>query len=274
MTTSSGSGTLPDFAHPPVVEVALGVEFAPLGFGAIDLGDLRDRWRADYPEVQEQGPLPPSTDEEAGAVPVISFGPPPMNRHWFLSTDRTRLLQVQQDRLVLNWRRAAGDDGYPRYPTLRDMFRQHLEEFEAFASAYGELRIARAEVTYINDLSHPAETVARQEAAPPAPPDHLHDFVELWKSVPGHHLGEPSQVQFAATFRRESDRGVLQVRVDPAPRVEDGKMTRLLTLTARGRPTGGSIPEALDFLDEARVDVVTSFVELTTPMMHQRWGLR
>lgn len=271
MTLPQGSDTLPNFERPPVTEVALGVEFTPLPVHAIDLGSLWAGWRDEYPEVQEQPPLEPTRDEAQGPVPVISFGPPPMNRHWFISRDRAQLLQVQQDRLIVNWRRISDGDVYPRYPSLRNTFRQRLEELDLFARTYGGLRITRAEVTYINDLSYGADPGEEAHLA-----SHLHDVVQLWGSVPTHHLGDPRQVRFAATFDIPdlADSGILHVGVDPTHRLQEGKVTSLLTLTVRGRPRGESPAEALTFLDEGRRHVVTSFTELTTQSMHERWGRR
>jgi uncharacterized protein (TIGR04255 family) len=54
---NNGDG-LPEFSNPPVVEVALSVQFTPLpGFRPIRLGRLQDTWRAEYPHYEEQPPL-------------------------------------------------------------------------------------------------------------------------------------------------------------------------------------------------------------------------
>ncbi len=49
----------PDFAHPPVVEVGLAVQFAEsLGFGADDVTELSSAWAEGLPEVSLRPVLP------------------------------------------------------------------------------------------------------------------------------------------------------------------------------------------------------------------------
>ena len=74
----SGTPT-PSFSRPPLVEVALGVEFSPVsGFGAVALVKLADRLHGRYPIVQEYSPLPPNPpiglDDQIGGGLVVSMG--------------------------------------------------------------------------------------------------------------------------------------------------------------------------------------------------------
>lgn len=260
-----GVGGLPDFDRPPVTEVALGVQFNTLPVRAIDLGPLRQRWFADYPIVQEQPPLEPAMEDGPRAMPVIVFGPAPMMRHWFMSEDQTHLLQVQQDRLILNWRRMSDDAEYPRYPVLRAVLEHRLAEFSEYVDgAHLQLRVTQAEVTYINDLGRDGDL-----------PPRLDEVARVWASNPGHHLGEPSEVRFAAAYPVPDAPGParLLVSLDPQRRA-DGTPTVLLTLTLRGKPGGDTTQDALEFLDLGRAHVVRSFTELTAETMHERWGRR
>lgn len=256
---ANSGDALPDFERPPVSEVALSIQFAPLPIRAIDLGDLHARWSPDFPKLQEQAPLTPGVLESAGSVPFISFGPPPMNRHWWLSADESHLLQVQQDRFILNWRRLSTDSVYPRYPVLRGVFESRLGEFAHFAGVHGGLKIMGAEVTYINDLGFDGR---------------LDQVVRLWSSAPESHLGDPAEVRFAASYPIPTAKSssVLLVSLDPGLRALDSSPTRLLTLTLRGKPDGDTIVDALAFLDGGRRHIVRSFEELTTATMHERWG--
>jgi len=47
------SNQLPEFSNPPVVEVALGVQFRPVyGLRPIELAILREKWRSKYPVIR------------------------------------------------------------------------------------------------------------------------------------------------------------------------------------------------------------------------------
>lgn len=261
-------GALPDYDRPPVTEVALGIQFAPLQLRSIDLGPLREVWRDAYPEVQEAPALAPALEvDQLRPMPIIQFGPVPMSRHLFLSPDQVRLIQVQQDRFILNWRRVQPDTEYPRYPSLRAELVDRLGQFEEFVqrALAAAIHVTQAEATYINDLTIDG----------PLPPSIAEAFTQ-WRDAPGHHLGAPAEVRFAQSFVvREEPAARMYVSLDPAAIVRpDGTTARLFTLTVRGRPSGATVQDALDFLDQARDHIVRSFTELTAEPMHLRWGLR
>ena len=76
---------LPDFERPPVVEVALGVQYDDLpGLNVVQIAAFWiDHLRAEFPEVTEQPPL--ANSEEAFGPPAsqgvplsIQAGPPPL----------------------------------------------------------------------------------------------------------------------------------------------------------------------------------------------------
>jgi len=62
------------------------------------------------------------------------------------------LLQIQNNRFTLNWRRGSASQQYPRYVANRDMFRRLFGEFCRFIEEtdIGPLTITQAEVSYIN----------------------------------------------------------------------------------------------------------------------------
>jgi len=261
---------LPEFENPPVVEMALGVQFRPLlAVRGITLGPLRERWRAEYPRVEEQAPLAPGI--EGGLAPglglAIGFGPVPPVRHWFLSEDGANLVQVQNDRLIVNWRQGDNARLYPRYERMRAVFEQRLREFAGFVEdeRLGAVEIVQAELNYIKAV--PVE--AGQQG-------HLGRLLRAWGGTAGHHLGEPEQARVALAFPI-ADIGQppvrLHVSVDPAQR-PDGAPLLFMTLTARGAPAGHAIQDALKFLDQAHDHVTRSFLELTPEAMHTIWGLR
>src|SRR6266550_8753630 len=97
---------LPRFRKPPVSEVAVGVQFAAF-LTPVQLGLYYQRIKTRFPRVQVQPPIPP-TFETFGETPsapltqiVIDSTRP---RMWFLSEDENFLIQLQADKLFLNWR--------------------------------------------------------------------------------------------------------------------------------------------------------------------------
>ncbi len=261
---------VPNFTEPPVVEMALGAQFRPLfTLRGITLGPLRERWRDAYPHVEEQPPLPPAI--EGGLVPGIGlqvgFGPMPNMRHWFLNEAGTELVQLQHDRLIVNWRQADTSSAYPRYDRMRTIFEQRLADLAGFVEqqGLGSIEIVQAEANYINAVG-----------VQPEGRGHLGGVLRGWVGTPDHHLGEPEEARVALAFA-VPDLGRPPVRmyvnVDPAQR-GDGSPVLFMTLTVRGAPAGAGIADTLEFVDGAHEHLVQSFMELTAEPMHSAWGLR
>src|SRR5690242_236660 len=111
---------LPDYEQPPVVEVASSIQFGSVpGLDAARLGLLWSVFRKEYPRTEQYPPLAHEVETfGAPTVSQISFSVAPMisPRCWFTNEKGTRLLQVQHDRFVLNWRKLDKDDEvYPHY---------------------------------------------------------------------------------------------------------------------------------------------------------------
>jgi uncharacterized protein (TIGR04255 family) len=260
---------LPEFEAPPVVEVALGVQFRILpALRGLALAPLRDRWRSRYPALEEQPPLPSTIEGSVPGGPVVQLnvGFPSM-RYWFLTEDGSELVQVQQDRLSVNWRDIGSGSSYPRYPAMRQTFVDRFDDLSAFLSqeALGTIRPTQVELNYVNAVSLEASEGGKLERV-----------LSTWHAAPNHHLGGPEQTRLEMSFQlKELGLGPsrLWVQIGPGQR-EPATPAILFTLTVRGTPTGEGLSEVLSFLDDAHGHLVRSFAELTTPEMHAIWRLR
>ena len=262
---------LPAFDSPPVVEVAVSVQFRPLfGLRGLALAPLRARWASEYPKLEEQPPLPPVAEGSTTVLPQFQFNvvPLPVTRQWFLNESGTQLIQVQPDRLSVNWR-TGGDPpvAYPRYDHMRNLFVRASSDLAEFVAEeqLGNLEITQAELSYINAIETTPDELGRVDR-----------FFRGWSGTADHHLGEPEQARMTLSFLIE---GIgqppvrLYAEVNPAQR-PSGEQVLFFTLTVRGNPGGKSLAETLKFLDEAHEHLVRSFDELTEQPMHEEWGKR
>lgn len=261
---------LPEFDNPPVAEVSIGVQFRPLvGLHGLALAPLRERWRTSYPTVEEQPALVPAIEGAPSAMPQLqlSVGPLPPVRQLFLNESRTELVQVQPDRLLVNWRAGDPPADYPRYGHMRDSFERQFTDVAQFVAEenLGRLEITQAELSYINVFQTGRDDLGRADW-----------FLKGWSGTAGHHLGEPEQLRVTLTFLVP---GIgqppvrLYMEISPAQKVS-GEPVLFFTLTVRGNPGGRSLSESLKFLDEAHEHLVRSFAELTEESMHEAWGRR
>ena len=99
------------FSMPPLIELSLGMQFEPLtDFTIPYFGLLWNRFRDNFPLTESHPPLEHSTERfdlnRFVLRPSIQvFQTPPVPRIWFLNQDGSQLIQMQQDRLIHNWRR-------------------------------------------------------------------------------------------------------------------------------------------------------------------------
>jgi hypothetical protein len=134
--------------------VSLAVQFEGASLDEFDM--LAKYWpaiRDDFPHHDKQPPLPPIREEFARppgqGLRFDLLTTPPVPRYWFMSADRTLLVQVQSDRYALNWRQTSDSDEYPRYRQLRPEF---VRRFTTFLDFVPTAKPTWCELTYINHV--------------------------------------------------------------------------------------------------------------------------
>ena len=268
--------TLPEFSDPPVIEVALGVQFDELpGLKTSHVGLLWEKFRDQLPRTQDHSPLPPSF-EKFDAIPLpqpsVRFeqvDSPPLLRCWFMSEEEDQMIQIQQGRFVHNWRKVGLKEDYPRYGTIRARFFEELKIFEEFLSkeSLGKLVPNQCEITYVNVIvtNDYWETHGQVDKV----------LSILSREYSDSFLPEPETVSISTQFVIKQDDnpiGRLHIKGEPVFRQDDMVPGFQLTLTARGEPAGEGLDKILDFMDIGREWIVRGFTSVTTKMMHDRWG--
>lgn len=184
---SSDSISDRSLVNPPVVEAVAGIEFRPRGVDVVGLVRETSRWSDRYPNVSAQPTLPPSR-------PVGQPGPDfemqfvaaaPPTRLWSVSTDQAWLVQSQDDRILLNWRRtSAGADLYPGYTSdIRPRLLELLGGLATPTAVEGVVPLV-AEFSYVNHIPISVPGL-HAEYAP---------FRQLDTPVPGQIVGERYEV--------------------------------------------------------------------------------
>ena len=274
---TDSAGPLPNFENPPVVEVALSVQFEPLTLLKVaHVGRLWSAFREDGFTLTEDHrnlepihePFDPRFYAQDFGIKFKSLDVPPVPRVWFLNDLGTELIQVQQDRFIHNWRKTGNDVDYVRYPQVRERFVKSFERFEAFVESEGLGHITpdQCEVTYTNQMVQGDGWESQGS---------LDRVFAFWRKNDTGFLPEPENASAAIRYvipgADGKPIGRLHVDLQPAFRKSDFMPMLILNLTARGAPLEPGRSGVLGFFDLGREWIVRGFAAMTTKEMHSTW---
>jgi uncharacterized protein (TIGR04255 family) len=268
---------LPEFDAPPVTEVALSVEFLPLAnWRSPHAGRYWSRISAEYPKTEELPPLPSQIEKFGEELqqaqvsgPRLQFMDPNATRFWFIGDPGTRLIQVQRDRFVINWRKVTADEAYPRYEKeIRPRFEREWSQFKEFVyeSRLGTIDVQQCEVTYVNFIPRGDgwETFTQAFA-----------LFSYWSGRGSEgFLPEPESLNLSGSFVMPNESGRLHFSAQRAIRQADERDGLQAQLSARGRPASSADADVLAWMDLGREWIVRGFTDLTSREAHKLWGRR
>lgn len=258
---------LPDYHRPPIDEVAISVQFPPIGnFFDTHAGLFWQRVRSDYPKSETQPRIEsPIESAESGALLTVPFNfAPGQGRVWMISANDDFLIQIQNTRFVQNWRRRQAE--YRHFEQIRDLFWRNFDEFMSFLADENldQPSVQQLEVTYINWI----------------PPDlAMSDFLRPGNAAQISLAGlgrYPDQQSWIARFSFPGTEDLIErlyVQCLPAsrhdaPSVQGSQFALTMRMT---RATGISTEELRNLIDAARITIVTAFTDLTTDRAHELW---
>ncbi|MDA0659970.1 MAG: TIGR04255 family protein [Planctomycetota bacterium] len=261
---------IPRYDKPPVIEVALSVQFDRLSVTAAQLGLLWQKYRDRFPNLEEKPELD-AVIERFGLprtmIPTVRFEvcTLPASRLWFVSESGCDLVQIQRDRFIRNWRKTEDQPEYPSYEKQRAFFARDWELFSQFVSEEikAPLTPNQCEVTYVNILD---------DFKPSQLPEVL-SWVSGNRS--DEYLGDPEDAEITLRYLLKDDEGHpwgrLHIVASPAIRALDNKPVVRLAVTARGAPDRKDTDSAMKCLDKGHDAVVRGFTSITTSEMHKAW---
>jgi uncharacterized protein (TIGR04255 family) len=271
---SRANRTLPDFDNPPVVEVIASVQFEALPIPTAWIGRWWDQIKDHFPHVEDKPPIEGRVEDfgppKSPQVQVRILTGPPNVRAWFSNEpDGVELLQIQQDRLVYNWRGHDGGQPYPRYQFVRDRFASLYSEYERFLDVNGLGRIepTQCELTYINHINVGQGWKDPQDWT---------KVFKFWKNLTFAQSNlELEQVSSRLTYKIMNESGEpigrLHVVAEQRRFITTDEPLLYLELAARGAPMEEGSAGVLRFIDIAHEEIVSGFDAMTETTMHQLW---
>ncbi len=258
---------LPKYTNPPLDEVVVGVQFSTISqYSSILAKEIWDLFKEDFPNFREQPPLSPVFETFGGANPepsmTFSFGAPPIkSRLWFVTADENRLIQFQDDRLLMNWRKRPNGQDYPHFESILSAFENCLVRVkEYFLENFGiNMKINQTEVTYINFIPVDSFTETDQWISILQNAGEL-DFEKLTFNMQ-EIIRNSSEIPYARLFQE----------VSSASSESGDKKALRLAITIRGKPESENAQDSIEFLKMARIRIVNRFTEITTKAAHESW---
>lgn len=250
------------FAKPPVIEVMVGQVFVPRpDFLVPHFGILWSALRDRYPRCAHSQPI---FSEPEGFLLDASAALLP--RVWFLTQDDTSIVQVQQDRLYVNWRQVTPNTTYARFPSVKD---EYDRVWGTFVKTLTELTGAapqrvRLEMAYVNIIPSGDGWKTAAEIG-----NVLRDF--SW--TPGsRYLSAPNAIQGQLTLSGPAPKSKATVKIDTLKRAGDDTPALRLEIQVVGVPEDGQSDDS--WIEAAHLFIVNGFKDLTTDAMHKQWELK
>ena len=258
---------LPNFKNPPVVEVAMGVQFDDIN--ALKAPHLWKLWESlgknEFPKLEE-APTLGKLGRDAGASITLmnANGLLPLPRYWFIHKNEDSLIQFQRDRFIYNWRKKKNE--YPRYGVVVKNFYKYYEKFETTLSSLKihKPNIEMLELSYVNmvpldELGQGLEKIGNL----------LNDVEWEGKKI----LPAPKAMNLSWSFDIEEIQSQMTISVTTVQKIDDGTQALRLELRVRGKAPGVKLKDCKKWFDTSRGYIVKSFVEITSTTMHKKWGL-
>lgn len=255
-----------NFERPPVVEVACGIAFSlPKPLKTAHVGMFWSRVREQFPVAEEAMPLAMTVENTDGDVALQSVevgfaSVPPLRRTWLINKEGTHLIQLQDDRLLYNWKRTDSQPEYPSYVNVIAGFKDQWANFKSFLSenGLGEPTVRQLEMTYFNIVDH-AQL-----------PTLLVDHVPAGSG--SRFLPEAEGINWQTHYRLPQTVGRLHVAITSARNSSTGEKVVRIDLTARGLPTQKDEASCYAWFDLAHEWITHGFADITSSDAQKKWG--
>lgn len=250
----------PSYRNPPVIEVVCGLRFQPLEpFKIPHIGLFWTKVLSDFPNCEHAPPLSfgPETFDPSSGLPIP--------RIWLINEKDNRLIQIQKDAFLYNWRKRSEDEPYPRYKSIIRPFKKYLNDFSKFLKEHKISPIVPidCELTYINHITvehgwKPGSQVGK----------FLPDV--WWRARRGRFLPRPATIVWRARVPLPEDNGQLIIKLEQGTRKIDNVPILKLELSARGLGADKTLKSVWNWFEVAHEWIVRGFADLTSFEVQER----
>lgn len=244
------------FTNPPLNEVVIGIQFSGLKWQIQHFGSFFEFIKSNFPIITAVPPLPQPFEQPG--LKILSGMELP--RVWYKEANGPFLLQVQQDRFLLNWRESDSNGaGYPHFSDFFNRFKSELNRFEDFCKhqSLGQIKIENFELTYIN---HFAKDFSWKEVSQMSEYFNHLQFLDSF----------PTSKMFGLDLGYLADGFPVRHTIKKGTRNTDGKEIFVLDFSITDRVTDSKTFE--ETLRKANITLAQEFARLVTKDANHKWG--
>ena len=266
---SSNSAKRLKFSKPPVVEVVFGVLFQTnKPIEAVHMGLFWSLVREEFPYTEEVAPLTPIVEPKTLQKQTIEFevvDKPPLPRLWMHSKDHRTLIQLQEDRILYNWKKNDNEAVYTSYDDVYPKFEEKLELFRNFLKSEGfeEPVYRQFELTYIDHISSNNGLKIVGEGGVLV--DHVRD------QSPHRFLPEPESYAWKTTYPLPNNLGRFHITAQTVLSLATQERIMRLEYTARGVSADSSEEGRKTWFEVAHNWSYNSFLDTISPDLQKMW---
>ena len=256
-----------ELTNPPVNEVVLTMHFDPVlkGFKSEHVGLFWSSVASEFPIVEQHPPLSISNAQGDDLVdPGEIF---PMARYWFISDDRSEVIQVHKQAFTYNWRN-VGENPYPGFfETVKPRFEKFSDLLLGFLQDHIEEAtptVNRCALTYVDIIEQSEYWSGPNDTA---------NVVPSFSLLNG--IGDPVDIDFNHSNRyRFSTQDELQIGIRTARQRQNPEMCGLLLqFEMSGDTTGKSRDELSEWFLKAHETITDVFLKITDLAIRKEfWG--
>ena len=238
------------FLNPPVVEVVIGAQFKDSVFNNKAIFDYYTVIKDKYPNIQENQILPavierintPNTQRL-----IAGFN----SRKLFINQSDSRLVQIQANKLLFNWRKTPDED-YPHFNTVVKEFKGIYDNLNS--QYHISDKLDQLEITYVDHFL--LEEFQKEDYNPSG----ILNILNIDYSM--------KNVECSITFPIQDISSNLNFTLRSATRNIDNKKLLVMETTCRGFDS--NIP-IFNWYEQAHKEVTNLFLKITTSSSKNKW---
>ncbi len=206
--------------NPPLIELVLGIQFNKKIFeNELLIKIYNSLLMKEFPKIEEK-PVVPATIEEYNKPTITKILSGFNTRKLFINNEEDKLIQIQPDKILFNWRKMNNKTLYPRFLKVYKEFTECLDSINKIVS-YNDF-INQYEITYIDHFQIDLFNISS------------FNISKLFNIFPLNENEEISNIGINYSIPQNLLNGNLNVLIQSAIRSTDNKKIIVLESTCRG----------------------------------------